>query len=308
MPPTREPPPSGRPPAYAIAGRAFGRTNLRPVLIVCTILGTIWSLVWAAGAFEDMNGDKQNNDLKKLVTFDIVLGSIYAGVAAIELFGLAAAVTRRIGLVRIFVTLSVAVIFIVAGAELFRTIVHFAFKSAIIEECLLEVNGSTVQTSFGFWGGGSSFHTINLSEAQNFCNRAYSRSSLSVILWLLFAALSALFFASIAYSFYRQLLDPTFFRAQSRMAPSDQVRLEAYGTRYDMPPQQGYGGGYNPYPSFAPPPGPPPNQSQSQFAPAYEATKLPGYGEGVGKNVGEDKEDPFKDGNEDPFTDGGRRV
>ncbi|KAF8523680.1 hypothetical protein BU17DRAFT_63614 [Hysterangium stoloniferum] len=314
---------------YAVAGRAFGRANLRPIVIACTIMGIIWSLAWTAGAFEDIAGEKQNSELKKLVAFDIVLGSLYAGVAAIELFGLFAAVTRRTSLVRIFVFLSLLVALIVFGAELIRTIVHFSFKSAILEECRLESMGEIDSTSFGFWGG--SIHTFSNTEAQQFCSDAFSRNSISTIAWFILGGLLSLFFASIAYSFYRQLLDPLAFRAQ---APSDQVRLQAFNRPYGYqeqygyaPPQQPYGGAYaaptqaygggnHPYPSFAPPPGPPPG------APPYEAGKLPGYGADVNsRDVPlEDEKDRnrFKDGGleetggeRDPFADGdnsGKRI
>jgi hypothetical protein len=36
----------GRPPVYAVAGRAFGRADLRPVVIGSTIAATVWSLIW----------------------------------------------------------------------------------------------------------------------------------------------------------------------------------------------------------------------------------------------------------------------
>jgi len=293
MPVTRPPPLSGRPPMYAVAGRAFGRANLRPVVIVCTIMAIVWSLSWTAGAFEDIAGEKQNSDLKNLVTFDIILGSLYAGVAAIELFGLFAAVTRRIPLARIFVFFSFLVALIVVAAELSRTIAHFSFKSAILEECQLESTGEIDSTSFGFWGG--SIHTFSDTEAQAFCSDSFSRTSISVIAWLILVGLLSFFFASIAYSFYRQLLDPQAFRAQ---APSDHVRLQALNQSYGRPQEQygyapsqqpyggAYGGGNNPYPSFAPPPGPPPG------APPYEPGKLPEYGaDGISRDIPGDEKD-----------------
>jgi hypothetical protein len=125
------------------------------------------------------------------------------------------------------------------------------------------------------------------------CSDAYSRDSFSTIAWLILAILLTLFFASTAYSFYRQLLDPTSFRAPR--APSDQVRLEhMHG--------QPYGGGYTPYPGFnaapryAPPPGAPPPGFGGYAAPPYEGGKLPGYASDLGhggKDLdGDDKKDP----------------
>lgn len=124
----------------------------------------------------------------------------------------------------------------------------------------------------------------------------YNRSSGAAIAWLLLSIIFALFFASIAFSFYRQLLDPNTFRAAR--APSDQIRLDALRHQ-----EQPFGAGYMPYPGFneyAPPPGPPPGTSST--APPYEDGRLPGYG---GEFTGIDKDDK-KDADkisEDPFMD-----
>lgn len=132
-----------------------------------------------------------------------------------------------------------------------------------------------------------------LTSSVTVCRDIWNRSSFSTIAWLLVAALLALFYASIAYSFYRQLLDPTFARA-----PSDQVRLAALQGR-GAP----YGGGHVPYPGFnnnvptyAPPAGAPPGFGTS--APPYEGGRLPGYGSDFAPRDGYEKE---KDG--DPFSD-----
>jgi len=274
---------------YAVAGRAFGRANLRPVVIASAISAIIWSLVWAGGAFEDISGDKQNDDSKVLVNFDIVLGALYSGVAAMELFGIFAAISRRASLARLYVGMSMLVVLLVAAAELLRTVVHFAFKNAIVGECTtLSTNGDN-RSGFAFWGG--STRAFSQQDAQDYCNSAYNRSSFSTIAWLILAVLLTLFFASTAYAFYRQLLDPMSFRA-----PSDQVRLESMRG-------QPYGGGYVPYPGFnagpapgyAPPPGAPPPGFAGYAAPAYEPGKLPGYGSEGGhgaKGMDSDEKDP----------------
>lgn len=133
------------------------------------------------------------------------------------------------------------------------------------------------------------------------CNDTFNRMSFSTIAWLILGILFALFFASSAYSFYRQLLDPNTFRAPR--APSDQVRLDAL--RHQQ--QQPYGGGYMPYPGFnnyAPPPGPPPGMG-GYAVPPYESGRLPGYGtEFAAKDVGDEKDGDKIGG--DPFTDHAR--
>jgi hypothetical protein len=122
--------------------------------------------------------------------------------------------------------------------------------------------------------------------------------SFSTIAWLILAIIFTLFFASTAYSFYRQLLDPNTFRAPR--APSDQVRLNALRQQ-----QQPYGGGYMPYPGFnnyAPPPGPPPAMA-GYSVPPYEGGRLPGYGsEFAPRDMGDEKSEDQK-GSADPFAD-----
>jgi hypothetical protein len=87
---------------------------------------------------------------KRLATFSIVLGSLYAGVAAMLIFGVVAAATvshpltvlnllpinyfyaqKRLALIRIFSFLSVAVSIIVIASGLMRTILHFMLKVSI---------------------------------------------------------------------------------------------------------------------------------------------------------------------------------
>ncbi|KAF8508155.1 hypothetical protein JB92DRAFT_2954257 [Gautieria morchelliformis] len=307
---TRPPPPSGRPPMYAVAGRAFGQTNLRPVVIGACIAAIVWSLICMACCCLGFTliFIFSTPDTKKLVTFDIVIGSLYSAVAAIEFFGLFAAITRRTSLARLFAGLSLGVILLVGAAELVRTVVHFTHKSAILDQCQLNSEGFTSRTLLRLTLTGhvllgwSSGDFLTRGEANDFCRSIYNRMSFSTIAWLILPTLFALFFASVAYSFYRQLLDPNSFRAPR--APSDQVRLEALRTQ-----QQPYGGGYMPYPGFnsvpnyGPPPGPPPPQAMGGYnVPPYEDGQLPGYAsEFPAKDVGEEKDADQKGG--DPFMD-----
>ena len=74
------------------------------------------------------------------------------------------------------------------------------------------------------------------------CNNTYYRLSFSTIVWLILMTLVAIFFTSMAYAFYCQLLDPNSFHAPR--APSDQVHLAMLHSN------QPYGGGYILYPGF----------------------------------------------------------
>jgi len=299
---SRPPPPTGRPPVYAVASRMFGRTNLRPLVMGFTFVGALWSLVWGIGAFKDISSDKAEGG-NKLVIFDIIIGALYTGVAAIEGIGFYAALSRRLAFAKVFVGLSAAVILMVAGAELLRTIVHFAFKSTLINECVSVATGKTHAPGFSIWG---SFR-VTSQNAPQFCDDLFNHDSFVVIVWFILATLVALFLASLAYSHYRQLLDPSSSRAQIR---SDQVRLDNLGYEghygdqeaYNNP-SRGYGGGQIPYPTFAPPPGPPPGfggDSGSGNVPAYEGSKLPQYGYDSKDDLGDFKEKPKV---HDPFAD-----
>ncbi|PSS34217.1 hypothetical protein PHLCEN_2v1727 [Hermanssonia centrifuga] len=99
----------------------------------------------------------------------------------------------------------------------------------------------------------------------------------------------AFFFVSIAYTYYRQVLDPTSV-ANAARAPSAQHRIVA--NQYDTPAYpQHYNPPYLPYnppaPIYAPPPGPPPSVGKP---PAYEGGEADGYLDGKDK-----AEDPFAD-------------
>lgn len=118
----------------------------------------------------------------------------------------------------------------------------------------------------------------------------------------------ACLFTSMAFAYYRQLLDPTSAANASR-APSNQARMGAYPSHYTPPynasvPNLPYGyGNHNsgpytgqPYqPQYGAPAGPPPGHDDP-FAPPYEG-KPPGYS-GDGKGYGQDDKDgknPFSD-------------
>lgn len=133
------------------------------------------------------------------------------------------------------------------------------------------------------------------------CSAAWSRESFSEIIWLFVASILAFLFASVAYSYYRQLLDPT---SVANMERRPNAATHAVPPAHYAPPYAGgyggqYGGGYGGYEGYgqgpyAPPRGPPP-------MPVYDGAKLPEYdGNGIG---GPEKERDLKD----PFGDDERR-
>jgi len=287
---SRPPPPQGPPPSYAFVSRVY-RRSLRPVILGTTFVAALWALVWAVASFRDITVDKQH--ATKLAVFDIVLGALYMATFAIELLGGVGALVQKILLVRIYAFLSIGVALIIGATELIRVIVHFAFKSELINECTALATGDTISERFGIWGPTES-QTLDPEDAQNFCNSAWSHDSFSEILWLLIAVPLSLFFAAVSFAYYRQLLDPT-SPANAARAPSAQARAAGAGVypqHYNPP----YAGG-----AFVPPPGPPPGAESSAYVPEYDAAKLPAYAAyGEAARAGDSKKDDVGD---DPFAD-----
>ncbi|RXW15269.1 hypothetical protein EST38_g10584 [Candolleomyces aberdarensis] len=229
-----------------------------------------------------------------LAIISIILGSIYTLICIIEGFGLFAGATQRLGPVRIFAWLSGLVFILVAGIGLTRVVIHFTMKNTIINSCISAVDGGTYVYS-GFWGPITSGR-IDTASARRWCERSWDRGSWSEIIAFLATSFLAALFASVAFGFYRQLLDPSSI-ANSWRAP---VRTEAYASHYAPPYSAGqpyppppngpytpagvppYGGYQN---QWGPPAGPPPDQN-----------KPPGY-EGWGYTGGApDNKDPFAGG------------
>ena len=104
------------------------------------------------------------------------------------------------------------------------------------------------------------------------------------------------------------MLDPSSSANTSRAPPPQHYdppyASGPYAFGYGNGPYGGFGAG-----GYAPPPGPPPAQSQ-QYVPQYDAAKLPEYEQGgYSGAVGDKKGDDDLKGGEDPFSDfGGRRA
>jgi len=216
----------------------------------------IWALAWAVGAFQDINYFKQF--LTQLATFNVVIGSLYSVVAAIQVFGVFAAVKATIPLVRLYSIASLVALLCVLAAESIRTAVHFKFKGQLIDECTNELTGVVIRQG-GFFRSVSK--TLTTDEARSICNDYWNHDSFSDIAWLIAALLLGLFFVSTTFSFYRQLLDPS----SVRTSPSNVYRLQARGM---YPTAQGPIPGYAPY------------NPQPDYVPPYDPHKPPIYSEG----------------------------
>ncbi|KAK0499020.1 hypothetical protein EDD18DRAFT_1154968 [Armillaria luteobubalina] len=304
---SRPPPPQGAPPSYAFVTRVYQR-NLRPVVLLCAFLSALWALFSAIGNFRSISVAKDQG-LGSLVTFGIVLGVLHMGVFVCELFGMFAAYTQRLPLIRIYAYISALVTLIVFAAGLIQVIIHFSLKKDIINECsTFSTDKQVLYYPFGFWGP-VSHDTISKSDAQDWCTNSWDHDSWADIVTLIVTLILAGMFNALAFAYYRQALDPTSV-VNAMRAPSNQVRVGAFPSHYNPPyntsvPNLGYGynmpyaGGpfpqqpYQSAPAYAPPPGPPPHMEDS---------KPPGYtgGDGKGPFAAEKEDNPFADFDDGP--------
>ncbi|KAI0827344.1 hypothetical protein BC628DRAFT_1369102 [Trametes gibbosa] len=262
---------------------AFGRTwrSGECSLGVCTKRRNLWCSTDVA---ERRMLTTTLHGQPKFAIFDIVLGTIYSVACAIEVFGVVAATMQRLALVRIYAMLSLVGSLAVIGAGFLRVIIHFVFKSGLIDECEKIAEGQGVEIRFGIW-----FHhfkeKLTPAEAQSFCNDAWNRDSVREIIFLIFEIILSIFFTMIAFAYYQQVLDPTSAANVSR-APVPTTALDGYPDHYNRPYDS------EPYdaPAYAPPPGPPPPADM-------------GYGVGVGMGGGESRDVKDRDAKDGAFRD-----
>jgi hypothetical protein len=248
-------------------------------------LGGLWTLFSGIAFFRNAAIDGIS-EAGKLRIFAIVLGILYMVVTAIEAFGLFAAATQKVGMVRIYALGSGLVVLLIAATGLIRIVIHFSLKSDIINLCTDTNNGRTV-VFFGFWGPVAR-GTLTEQGARDWCNDSWSRGSWSEILAFLITTALAALMAAVAFSYQRQLLDPT-SPANHARAPSADARVGGYPSHYNPPYDAGYAGytSYGAPPNYRPPPGPPPRDDP--FNPPYNG-KPPGYVGGDG-NIGYSTDD-----------------
>jgi len=276
---TRAPPPSGQPPRYAFS--RYFRANLRPVIIGIGVISFVYALLWGGSSFSNLHFDKSQN-LGSIVAFDIAIGSIYMVVALIEASGIYGAIRQSVPTIRLYSILSLVISGIILAAEILRLVVHFGFKSSMISACetAVESDNGDFNNYFGFFGN-SDVHNLDPGRAQDFCNDAWSHATFSDIAWLIFSTICSLVFASLAFSYYRQLLDPMSgvarTRPQDNNVPLDTFRNYGQYNEY----AQGTGLPYNAGRSSPRP--------ASEYAPPYEASKLPGYGGGYAEDTDPEK-------------------
>jgi len=275
------------PPPYAFVSR-MTKKSLRSAVIPLALSAAAWSLASTITLFQELGIDRGQHE-KKLAAFAIVLGSLYAATTAMFIFGVVAAATKRLALIRIFSVLAIVAAIIIIGAGLLRTIIHFMLKNDLITECTALAQGHDVDFRWGIWSEDPS-NNLTPAEAADFCKDAWNHDSFAEIMWLIFEILMMTFFAVIAFSYAQQETAIASGSARDRLPAT-------YAPAYPAGPGYAPGGGestvtlpdldYNK--PYAPPSGPPPAFDRS----------LPSYG--GGENDKRDL-DPVKTA-DDPFAD-----
>jgi len=269
---------------YAYVSR-MTKQSLRSAVIPLALSGAVWSLASAISLFQELGTDRGQHE-KRLATFAIVLGSLYMGATVIFIFGIVAAATKRLALIRIFSFLAIVDTVIVIASGLLRTIVHFMLKSDLIAECTSLAQGENVVFRWGIWNADPR-NNLTPQEAANFCKNAWNHDSFSEIVWLIAEIILMTFFAVISFSYAQQET------AIAEGAKRDRLPT-TYNPAYAAGPGYAVGGGdsnanlpdlaYDQ--SYAPPSGPPPPFDRS----------LPSYGGGENdKTMMKTAEDPFAD-------------
>jgi hypothetical protein len=261
--------------------------NLRSLVLSIALSGFIWTLVFSISSFQEIGTDNSQQQ-KKLANLSIVLGTLYVVAAAIFLFGVFAAASRRLGLIRIFSFLAVGAAVIVIASGFLRTIVHFILKNSLISECTALATGQNVVTVWGVWNSGPD-HRLSPTEANNFCKNAWNHDSFSEIFWLLAEIILLPLFTLAVFGYARQ--ESGSVQGRGRSIPTTYTPAYAAGAESNVGlPEVNYD-----QPRYAPPDSPPPFDKS-----------LPGYGAGeMDKKDSESmrtvvEDDPFADYDELP--------
>jgi len=192
------------------------------------------------------------------------------GVVAIGLYGVFAAATQKLVLIRIHAYLSALAALIVAGISLLKIIIHFTMKNDIIKTCTSSSTGLNYVYA-GWWGPVYS-DPLSPDDARAFCNRYYDRDSWSEIVGFIILSMIAIFFCLIIFNYFRQSLDPSNPGNVTRDPQRVFGFTPQYQPPYGPPPNSGYRPDYYNYPG----PAAPPPHDNIREGPEYD-TKPPGY-------------------------------
>jgi len=222
-----------QPPPYARAvSRVYTRNLAGPVLALC-IIAAIWSLLVGISYLRGLN---DVGETSKLRMADIVFAALCFVATGTEAFGLAAAITRRLVLVKQYLWLSFFNVALFIGIGILKIIFHVALKKDITAQCFADNQGDMDLSS------GTAASNQQISD---YCNTQHTRYIYYDIAWLIGLIIFALLSLSVSSAFYHQAKNPQ----SNRIPPSSAYRMNPYGNQ-DPPFQP---------PGFAPPSMPPPD-------------------------------------------------
>lgn len=239
--------------------------NLRPVFLVTSLVGFIWSVVIGVEGIQDL-GDWTNAKIKAI---ELVLAIMAFVVAGIEVSAFVIGCMNKVRLAKLLVWLAPVGLVVASVRELIVVIVHFVLKSTILDQCVVNESGDSIDDD-------ENGVTYSAAQALDVCTSAYNRQSWSSIVWLIAVVCFSVLFTSVAMSYYRQLLDPSSVRQRVARYTEGAFQLQPQGA-YAGGPAQGYQQPYGqPHYGYAPPDGPPggyvppypgPPDANSPFAP-----------------------------------------
>jgi len=244
----------GAPPSYGLI-RMYYRHSLRPLLLGFTLFSFIAGALWCASSFENKDNDSRINP--KIWTYDIVFGSIFAALSAIELFGLIAVWRQRVSLMTIYSLLSVVSALAVIVLEILSIVIDFMFKNDMITECTKEVTTSNSEDCFGYW---CSDRNKTQDDGNRHCHHLWTTSVFGDFVWFFIVLFCSTLFSYMAFSYLHEL------RNVGRPLDPQRYAMQDHPVGYDGLDYQ-----------YAPPSGPPPPIHSQSSNPYDSASKPPDY-------------------------------
>jgi len=193
---------------------------------------------------------------------DLATGILYIVVALIEVLSVVIALRQSIRLARMFYVLAPLGVIVTIAVQVIAVVIHFVAKGNLVHRCIFDTRGQATTDDAG------NASTINIEQASNICFATWSRATSTVIIWLIIALVVSLLFASIALSYYRQLLDPNSVRRRNTVPQQQQQAFQMQAGIYPPPPDNRQSWMVPPYPGSANTP--PPNFEKSDYQPEAE--------------------------------------
>jgi len=186
------------------------KANWRNVVITIAGLNALRFAFATYNAFQDARVDKFEHQ-PRLVLVSVALCVMYALCCCIEIFGAIGISLRRLPLVRAFVFVEFVSALFATVASVLGAASFFLNAEALMYECVaLAVTGqSDAKSQFRGRPWPTPMYPLGLRQAQKNCIAAWTQESWTqVINVFLFGFVPALVWYLMAYTYYRQTVDP----------------------------------------------------------------------------------------------------